>query len=161
MSRSGIGYDAHPLVLNRPLVLGGIEIPNDKGLDGHSDGDVAIHAIIDALLGAAALGDIGTHFNAADPKYPEGISSLTLLAKTVQMLREHGWQVENLDVTIVAESPKLSPYIQPMRDAVSSTKRIDLERINYKATTTDGMGYTGSGIGIIGIAVASIDRSNV
>lgn len=159
MSRVGIGYDAHPLIPGRPLVLGGVTIPNDAGLEGHSDGDVATHALIDALLGAAALGDIGTHFKADDPCYPAGVSSMLLMERTVAMVRENGWQVENVDVTIVAQQPRLTPHVPAMREALSKAMGIAIEDVSVKATTTDGMGFTGGGQGILGVAVASLIRS--
>ena len=161
MSHVGIGYDAHPLVPGRPLVLGGVTVPNDAGLEGHSDGDVATHALIDALLGAAALGDIGTHFKADDPRYPEGVSSMLFMERTLEMVRESGWQVENVDVTIVAQQPRLTPHVPAMRKALAKAMGISIEDVSVKATTTDGMGFTGGGQGILGVAVASLVRSPV
>jgi 2-C-methyl-D-erythritol 2,4-cyclodiphosphate synthase len=160
MSHVGIGYDAHHLVPGKPLVLGGVTVPNDAGLEGHSDGDVATHALIDALLGAAALGDIGTHFKADDPRYPEGISSMLLMERTVAMVRENGWQVENVDVTIVAQQPRLTPHVHAMRKALAKAMGIAIEDVSVKATSTDGMGFTGGGQGILGVAIASLIRSH-
>ena len=156
MSRFGIGYDAHPLVLGRPLVLAGVPVPFERGLEGHSDGDVAVHAIIDALLGAAALGDIGTHFPPDDPTVPPGVSSLLLMERAVALVHERGWQVENLDATIVAQQPRLAGFAPAMRQAIAKTLGISIDRVNVKATTTDGMGFTGTGQGIAAYAVASL-----
>ena len=158
MTRTGIGYDAHPLVPGRPLVLAGVTVPFEKGLEGHSDGDVAAHAIIDALLGAAALGDLGTHFRADDPRYPPGVSSMLLLERAVAMVRERGWQVENVDATIVAQRPALAPHIQAMRQAVAGALDIAIDRVSIKATTTDGLGFTGTGQGMASHAVASLSE---
>ncbi len=154
--RVGIGYDAHRLVASRPLILGGIVVPYGLGLAGHSDGDVALHAIIDALLGAAALGDIGNHFPSDDPQY-ESITSLFLLARVRDLLADHGWQVRNVDATIVAERPRLAPYIQQMRQAVGASLHMGTELISIKATTTDGMGFAGSEEGIAAQAIALIE----
>ena len=156
MTRFGIGFDAHPLVTGRPLVLGGVTIPHDRGLEGDSDGDVAVHAIIDAVLGAAALGDLGTHFRAGDPRYPPGVSSLLLLEETVAMVRERGWRVGNVDATIVAQKPALAPHLQQMRQALAGTLGASIDCVSVKATTTDGMGFTGTGQGIAAYAVASL-----
>jgi 2-C-methyl-D-erythritol 2,4-cyclodiphosphate synthase len=134
-------------------------VPNDAGLEGHSDGDVATHALIDALLGAAALGDIGTHFKTDDPRYPEGVSSMLLMERTVAMVRESGWQVENVDVTIVAQQPRLTPHVPAMRQALATAMGVAIEDVSVKATTTDGMGFTGCDQGILGVAVASLIRS--
>ena len=154
--RVGIGFDSHRLVPGRPLVLGGVVVPYERGLAGHSDGDVAVHAIIDALLGAAALGDIGHHFSSDDPQY-SGISSLILLSRTRDLLAANGWQVGNVDATIVAERPRLAPYIQQMRQAVDASLRVEPELISIKATTTDGMGFAGRGEGIAAQAVVLIE----
>ena len=154
--RTGVGYDAHRLVPQRPLVLGGVSVPSDKGLAGHSDGDVLLHAVIDALLGAAALGDIGQHFPPGDPRYA-GISSLKMLSKVNDLLREGGWRVLNVDATIVAQSPKLAPYFQPMRQSIACCLGVEPARISVKATTTDGLGFTGSSQGIACYSVASIE----
>ena len=154
--RTGIGYDAHRLVPQRPLILGGVSIPSSKGLAGHSDGDVLLHAIIDALLGAAALGDIGKYFPSEDPRYA-GISSLEMLAKANAILREDGWRVLNVDATIVAQSPKLAPYFEPMRQAIADCLEVEPGRVSVKATTTDGLGFTGDSQGIACLSVASIE----
>ncbi len=154
--RTGVGYDAHRLVPQRPLVLGGVSIPSSMGLAGHSDGDVLLHAIIDALLGAAALGDIGKYFPSEDPRY-EGISSLEMLSKANDILRENGWRVVNVDATIVAQSPKLAPYFQAMRESIAVCLGVEPDRVSVKATTTDGLGFTGSGQGIACYSVASIE----
>jgi len=153
--RVGIGYDAHKLTAERPLVLGGVVVPYGYGLAGHSDGDVVVHAIIDALLGAAALGDIGTHFPSEDTQY-EGVESLPLLAKVGDLLAGKGWQVRNVDATIIAERPRLAPYIPQMRQAVGRCLALDLDRVSIKATTTDGLGFTGTGEGMAAHAVVSI-----
>lgn len=154
--RVGIGYDAHKLAVGRPLVLGGVIVPHAYGLAGHSDGDVVVHAIMDALLGAAALGDIGAHFPSEDPQY-EGASSLSLLARVRDLLAERGWQVHNLDATIVAERPRLAPYIAQMRQAIGRCLGLEPERVSIKATTTDGLGFTGRAEGIGAHAVVSIE----
>lgn len=154
--RVGTGFDAHRLVEGRPLVLGGVVVPYHHGLAGHSDGDVAVHAIIDALLGAAALGDIGHHFPSSDPQYKD-ISSLALLALVRDLLAAHGWQVRNVDATIVAERPRLAPYVQRMRQAVGASLRLEPELISIKATTTDGMGFAGREEGIAAQAVVLIE----
>ena len=154
--RVGVGYDAHRLAPGRPLVLAGVTVPSDKGLAGHSDGDVAMHAMIDALLGAAALGDIGTHFPAEESRY-EGADSLGLLAQVRDMLSANGWRVHNLDATIVAEVPKLAPYIEEMRQAIGKCLGTTPGVVSIKATTTDGLGFTGNGEGIAAHAVATIE----
>ena len=153
--RVGIGYDVHALSAGRRLVLGGVEIPFERGLSGWSDADVLTHAVMDALLGAAALGDIGRHFPPGDPQYKD-ISSLTLLAKVKALLAEKGWQVNNLDATIIAERPKLSEYINDMREKLCQTLGIDMERVSVKASTSDGLGFTGRGEGIATYAVAAL-----
>jgi 2-C-methyl-D-erythritol 2,4-cyclodiphosphate synthase len=145
--RIGIGYDVHKLVAGRKLILGGVEIPHETGLLGHSDADVLLHAIMDALLGAAALGDIGQHFPDRDPAYA-GISSLVLLGKVGALLSEHLFYVENIDATIVAEAPRMQPYIAEMRQNIATALQIIPEQINIKATTEEGLGFTGSGAGI-------------
>ena len=153
--RVGIGYDVHALSAGRRLVLGGVEVPFELGLSGWSDADVLTHAVMDALLGAAALGDIGRHFPPGDPQY-KGISSLTLLAKVKALLAEKGWQVNNLDATIIAERPRLSDYINDMREKLCQTLGIDIERVSVKASTSDGLGFTGRGEGIATYAVAAL-----
>jgi 2-C-methyl-D-erythritol 2,4-cyclodiphosphate synthase len=155
-TRFGIGYDAHVLVPGGRLVLAGVDVPFDRGLAGHSDGDVATHAIIDAVLGAAALGDIGTRFRPDDPSVPEGVSSVDLLERTEALVRERGWKVNNVDATIVAERPHLTEHVTAMRNAIASALRLDADRVSIKATTEDGMGFTGSGDGIAAIAIASL-----
>ncbi len=155
-TRFGIGYDAHALVPGGRLVLAGVEVPFERGLAGHSDGDVATHAIIDAVLGAAALGDVGTRFRPDDPSVPEGVSSLDLLERTEALVRERGWKVANVDATIVAERPHLTEHITAMRNAIASALRLDSDCVSIKATTEDGMGFTGSGDGIAAIAIASL-----
>lgn len=154
MYRCGHGYDAHRLKEGRKLILCGIEIPHDKGLDGHSDADVAIHALMDALLGAACLGDIGRHFPDNDPSY-KGISSITLLKKVIDMLK--GFEIVNADITIIAQSPKLSPYIDKMTDMVK--KAAGCSRINIKATTTERMGFEGEEMGISSHAVCILKET--
>lgn len=152
LPRIGMGYDAHRLVEGRPLVLGGITIPFEKGLQGHSDADAAVHALIDALLGAAALGDIGQQFPDTDPTY-EGISSLTLLERTVELLREVRLAPHNVDITIAVQRPRLAPHVAAMRQALAQALRIPAERVSVKATTTEHMGFEGSGEGISARAV--------
>jgi 2-C-methyl-D-erythritol 2,4-cyclodiphosphate synthase len=154
--RVGIGYDVHPLVEGRKLVLGGIEIPFERGLSGHSDGDVLVHAIIDALLGATALGDIGTHFPSTDPKYKD-ISSLVLLRQIGALLKTGGWQVGNIDVTVVAERPRLSPFVAQMRKRIGETLGIGIEQVAVKTTTSKGLGFIGEGMAIAAHAVACVE----
>jgi 2-C-methyl-D-erythritol 2,4-cyclodiphosphate synthase len=153
--RVGHGYDAHRLVPDRRLVLGGVEIPFSKGLAAHSDGDVLIHALCDALLGAAALGDIGRHFPDKDPQYA-GIDSRVLLRRVVDMLRQKRYRVENVDVTVVAQAPRLAPHLITMRTHLSDDLGIGIDHINVKATTTEGLGFAGQGEGIAAHAVALI-----
>jgi 2-C-methyl-D-erythritol 2,4-cyclodiphosphate synthase len=155
--RVGIGYDVHPLVEGRPLVLGGVKVPFGRGLWGHSDADVLVHAIIDALLGAASLGDIGTHFSPSDPQY-EGISSILLLQRVNVMLLKHSFKVENIDATIIAEEPKLAPFIDEMRRNIGNALSIPREQISVKATTSAGLGFLGKGEGIAAHAVASVEH---
>ena len=154
--RAGIGYDVHPLVTGRRLVLGGIGIPFDKGLDGWSDADVLTHAIIDALLGAAALGDIGSHFPPGEPQY-KGISSLTLLKSTGRKLAENGWRVNNIDATIIAEQPRLRDFIDRMRQQISQTLGIALSQVSVKASTSSQLGFVGRGEGVAALAVALLE----
>jgi 2-C-methyl-D-erythritol 2,4-cyclodiphosphate synthase len=154
--RVGLGYDVHKLVEDRLLILGGIDIPFEKGLMGHSDADVLIHAICDALLGAAGLNDIGVHFPDTDSKYKD-ISSMKLLAKTVQMLKASGFSILNIDTVIFAEAPKLSSYRSAMQQNIASTLKLEPTQINIKATTTEGLGMIGSGEGIAAMAVALIE----
>jgi 2-C-methyl-D-erythritol 2,4-cyclodiphosphate synthase len=151
--RIGFGYDVHRLVAGRPLVLGGIVIPFEKGLLGHSDADVLVHAICDALLGAAAMGDIGLHFPDTDPKF-KGISSLKLLASTTSMIKKTGFEVGNIDATILAEAPKINPYRAEMQHSLAHTMKIDPDRISVKATTAEGLGFIGKGDGMAAMSVA-------
>ncbi len=153
--RIGIGYDVHSLAPGRRLVLGGIDIPFDKGLSGWSDADVLTHAIMDALLGAAALGDIGSHFTPGDPQYKD-ISSLVLLEKVRDELAEKGWQVNNVDATVVAEKPRLRDYIDRMRQQLCQTLGINISRVSVKASTSDQLGFVGRGEGIAAYAVATL-----
>ena len=153
--RIGQGYDAHLLEPDRPLVLGGVEIPHNKGLMGQSDADVLTHAIMDALLGAAAMGDIGAHFPDTDPKW-RGASSIGMLKEVVVKLNREGWEINNIDCTIVAQEPKLAPYILQMRESLAATLKVEIGRVSVKATTTEGMGFTGEGMGMKAYAVASI-----
>ncbi len=154
--RIGIGYDAHPLVPGRKLVLGGIHLPFDEGLEGWSDGDALTHAIIDALLGAAALGDIGIHFPSGDPQYKD-ISSVVLLEETKGKLAEKGWKVVNIDATVVADKPKLRGYIDAMREQLSKALGIGIDRVSVKASSNNGLGAIGRGEGIAAYAVALIE----
>ncbi len=156
--RIGIGVDVHPLVKGRELVLGGVHIPHDTGLDGHSDGDALVHAIIDACLGASNLGDIGEHFPSSDPKYL-GVRSTTLLSATVGMLRASRWRLEYLDATIVAERPRLRPHIGDMRTALAEAMQIEDELVSVKATTTDHLGFVGREEGICCIVVVTISKA--
>lgn len=151
--RIGMGYDVHCLVENRELILGGVSIPYEKGLLGHSDADVLIHAIMDALLGAAALGDIGKHFPDTDERY-KGISSLTLLENVRNLLDENMYIIGNIDATIIAQRPKIGPYREQMRDNIAKALGISKNQINIKATTEEGMGFTGRGEGISSQAIA-------
>lgn len=150
--RIGMGYDVHRLTEGRKLILGGVEIPYEKGLLGHSDADVVVHAIMDALLGAAALGDIGKHFPDTDPKY-EGISSILLLKYVGELLEEHCFTIENIDATIIAQRPKLLPYMGEMKKNVAEALGLSEDRVNIKATTEEGLGFTGNGQGISAQAV--------
>ena len=150
--RIGMGYDVHRLTEGRDLILGGVKIPYEKGLLGHSDADVLLHAVMDALLGAAALGDIGKHFPASDPAY-KGISSLKLLEHVGELLEKEGYTVGNIDATIIAQRPKMAPHIAVMRKNIAEVLRIEESQINIKATTEEGLGFTGSGEGISSQAV--------
>ena len=155
--RVGIGYDVHKLVEDRKLIIGGVDIPHTKGLLGHSDADVLLHAISDALLGAAALGDIGKHFPDTDERY-KGISSLILLEYVGKLLSEKNYKIINIDATIVAQKPKLLPYILTMRENIAKALQIDLDDINVKATTEERLGFTGSEEGISSYAICSIEK---
>ena len=154
--RVGMGYDVHKLTENRDLILGGVKIPWEKGLLGHSDADVLLHAVMDALLGAAALGDIGKHFPDTDPQY-KGISSMKLLEHVRLLLEKNGYMVENIDATVIAQKPKLRPYIAQMEENIAKTLGIVKEQINIKATTEEGLGFTGTGEGISSQAVCSLN----
>jgi 2-C-methyl-D-erythritol 2,4-cyclodiphosphate synthase len=154
--RIGIGYDVHPLVPGRKLVLGGTQIPFNEGLEGWSDADVLTHAVIDALLGAAALGDIGQHFPPGEAEFKE-VSSLFLLDKVVEKLEEQGWRVANIDATVVAEKPRLREYIDDMRHSLSHVLGIEMDRVSVKASTNNGLGEIGRGEGIAAFAVALIE----
>lgn len=156
MTRFGMGYDVHQLVENRKLIIGGVDIPYEKGLLGHSDADVLLHAISDALLGAAALGDIGKHFPDTDPRY-KGADSLKLLEEVGNLLAAKGYVVGNVDATIVAQKPKMLPHIPQMRENIARVLRVDIDQINVKATTEEHLGFTGSGQGISSYAVAGIE----
>ena len=155
--RIGHGYDVHRLVEGRRLILGGVEIPFERGLLGHSDADVLTHAVMDALLGAAALGDIGKLFPDSDPAY-EGADSLVLLGRVVQALDENGYRTGNIDATILAQRPKLAPHIPLMRQRLAAAMGVDPDRVSVKATTGEGRGFTGSGEGIAAHAVALIEE---
>mgnify|MGYP004463479517 FL=1 len=150
--RVGMGYDVHRLIENRKLILGGVEIPYEKGLLGHSDADVLLHAIMDALLGAAALGDIGKHFPDTDPAY-EGISSIKLLEHVGELMEQNNYVIENIDATIIAQRPKMLPHIPQMRKNVARALGIEESQVNIKATTEEGLGFTGSGEGISSQAI--------
>ena len=154
--RVGQGFDAHPLAPGRTLVLGGVEVPFDRGLEGHSDGDVVVHALMDALLGAAALGDKGAHFPSSDPAL-EGVSSLKLLEKVGLLLSERGWRVGNLDATILAQRPRLGPFVGQMQQNIAAALRTDSSKVSLKATTTDRLGFTGREEGMAAYAVALIE----
>ena len=153
--RVGTGYDVHRLTEGRDLIMGGVKIPYEKGLLGHSDADVLLHAIMDALLGAAALGDIGKHFPDSDPAY-KGISSILLLKKVGELLLEKGYLIENIDATIIAQAPKMRPYIDTMRENIANALEIDPNCVNVKATTEEGLGFTGTGEGIFSQAICML-----
>lgn len=157
MTRFGMGYDVHRLVEGRRLIIGGVEIPHTLGLLGHSDADVLLHAIADALLGAAALGDIGRHFPDTDPRY-EGADSLKLLAKVGELLREKGYRVGNIDATIVAQKPKMKDYIPQMNENIARVLGLAADDVNVKATTEEKLGFTGTEQGISAYAVAGIEK---
>ena len=157
MIRIGHGYDVHRLCENRKLIIGGVEIPYEKGLLGHSDADVLLHAISDALLGAAALGDIGCIFPDNDEKYKDA-ASLVLLSQVVDLLKENGFSVNNIDCTVIAQNPKMKPHIEKMRSNISSACKIDMSCVSVKATTEEGLGFSGSGEGIAAHAVCLIEN---
>lgn len=159
MTRFGMGYDVHKLVPERKLIIGGVTIPHTLGLLGHSDADVLLHAIADALLGAAALGDIGRHFPDTDPKFT-GADSLKLLAEVVKLLQVKGYEVGNVDATIVAQKPKMKDYIPQMNENIAKVLGIELDAVNVKATTEEKLGFTGKEQGISAYAVAGIEKIN-
>ena len=155
--RVGFGFDVHPLAPDRPLILGGIEIPYPLGLQGHSDADVLLHAICDALLGAIAGGDIGRHFPDTDPQY-QGIKSTLLLKKVAAMVRKRGFKITNVDATVVAQRPKLADLIPRMVKEIASTLEVEVGRVNVKATTSEGLGFAGRGEGVAAYAVALVEE---
>ena len=157
--RLGMGYDVHKLVENRDLILGGVKIPYSLGLLGHSDADVLLHAIMDSLLGAAALGDIGKHFPDSDDRY-KGISSIELLKYVGSLLKENDWLIENIDSTIIAQKPKMAPHIENMRKNISEALNIDIGQINVKATTEEGLGFTGEGKGISSQSICLLTKKS-
>lgn len=155
--RVGMGYDVHRLTFDRKLIIGGVEINYEKGLLGHSDADVLLHAIIDSLFGAAALGDIGSHFPDNDMSFKD-ISSLLLLKKSGEIIYNHGYKISNIDATIIAQRPKMSPYIPEMRKNIANELNISLDQISIKATTEEGLGFTGSGEGISSQSICLIEK---
>ncbi len=157
MFRIGHGYDVHKLVENRRLVLGGVDVPYEKGLLGHSDADVLVHAICDALLGAAGLGDIGKHFPDTDMKY-KNADSLVLLSEVCRLIREKGYEISNIDSTVIAQRPKLASYIPEMKQRIAAVCSIESDLVNVKATTEEGLSFTGEGLGISSHAVALINK---
>ena len=157
--RIGMGYDVHKLVENRDLILGGVKIPYSLGLLGHSDADVLLHAIMDSLLGAAALGDIGKHFPDSDDRY-KGISSIELLKYVGSLLKENDWLIENINSTIIAQKPKMAPHIENMRKNISEALNIDIGQINVKATTEEGLGFTGEGKGISSQSICLLTKKS-
>ena len=157
--RVGMGYDVHKLVEERELILGGVNIPHTLGLLGHSDADVLLHAIMDALLGAAALGDIGKHFPDSDHRY-KGISSIELLKHVGSLLKENNWLIENIDSTIIAQKPKMAPHIENMRKNISEALNINIDQINVKATTEEGLGFTGEGKGISSQSICLLTKKS-
>ena len=154
--RVGLGYDVHKLVEGRKLIIGGVNVPHEKGLLGHSDADVLIHAVMDSILGALALGDIGKHFPDTDEKY-KGADSMKLLEFVYNLINEKGYGIGNIDCTIIAQSPKMAPHIQNMRENIAKALNTSIENINVKATTEEGLGFTGTGEGISSQAIASLD----
>ena len=157
--RIGMGYDVHKLVKDRDLILGGVKIPYSLGLLGHSDADVLLHAIMDSLLGAAALGDIGKHFPDSDHRY-KGISSIELLKHVGSLLKENNWLIENIDSTIIAQKPKMAPHIENMRKNISEALNINIDQINVKATTEEGLGFTGEGKGISSQSICLLTKKS-
>ena len=156
--RVGHGYDVHKLIEGRPLVLGGVEIPFSKGLEGHSDADVILHAVCDALLGSLALGDIGVHFPDSDPQFKD-IRSLELLRRVAEMVKEKGYFIGNIDVTLVAEQPKIAGHIPQMQENIARTATIKTDRVSIKATTTEGLGFVGRGEGVASHAVVLVEKT--
>lgn len=157
--RIGMGYDVHKLVEDRDLILGGVKIPYSLGLLGHSDADVLLHAIMDSLLGAAALGDIGKHFPDSDHRY-KGISSIELLKHVGSLLKENNWLIENIDSTIIAQKPKMAPHIENMKKNISEALNINIDQINVKATTEEGLGFTGEGKGISSQSICLLTKKS-
>ena len=157
--RIGMGYDVHKLVEDRDLILGGVKIPYSLGLLGHSDADVLLHAIMDSLLGAAALGDIGKHFPDSDHRY-KGISSIELLKHVGSLLKENNWLIENIDSTIIAQKPKMAPHIENIRKNISEALNINIDQINVKATTEEGLGFTGEGKGISSQSICLLTKKS-
>jgi len=155
-TRSGIGFDVHPLVEGRPLTLGGVSVPFERGLSGHSDGDVLTHAVIDALLGGGGLGDMGVHFPSSDPKY-EGVASTHLLGQTVHLLAANGWQATYVDATILAERPVLSPFMDQIKQNLATYLNVDFRLLNIKAKTTDGLGFLGRGEGVAALSIVTLE----
>lgn len=158
MFRIGFGYDVHALVEDRKLILGGLEIPHSSGLEGHSDADVLIHAIMDALVGALGLGDIGRHFPDTDPAF-KGISSLSMLETVMNLVQKEGYGLNNLDCTLVAQAPRIAPYLNQMRDNLSRVLKAKVNRINIKATTSEGLGFCGKREGMEAFAVVSLIKN--
>ena len=158
MMRIGHGYDVHRLVEGRRLILGGVDIPHEKGLDGHSDADVLVHAIMDAVIGAMGLGDIGLHFPDTDGKY-KNIDSLLLAKRTAELLAENGWTIANIDATLILQAPKVRPYIDKMRSNIADVYGVDLSFINVKATTEEHLGFTGEKKGVAAHAVCLIEKA--
>ena len=157
--RRGMGYDVHKVVEDRELILGGVKIPYSLGWLGHSDADVLLHAIMDSLLGAAALGDIGKHFPDSDHRY-KGISSIELLKHVGSLLKENNWLIENIDSTIIAQKPKMAPHIENMRKNISEALNINIDQINVKATTEEGLGFTGEGKGISSQSICLLTKKS-
>ena len=155
--RIGSGYDVHKLVEGRECIIGGVNIPYEKGLLGHSDADVLLHAISDALLGAAAMGDIGKHFPDTDPQF-KGADSRKLLSHVLHLISDKGYSIMNIDATIIAQKPKMAPHIQKMRENIAETLQIDVDQVNVKATTEEGLGFTGAGLGIAASAVCLLNE---
>lgn len=155
--RIGSGYDVHKLTEGRDCIIGGVKIPYEKGLLGHSDADVLLHAIADALLGAAAMGDIGRHFPDTDPRF-KGVDSRKLLSEVLHLISAKGYCIINLDATIIAQKPKMAPHIEQMRKNIAETLGIDIEQVNVKATTEEGLGFTGAGLGIAASAVCLLEE---